>query len=191
MVGQLLYLQFTHQKSNQNKIYGSSFTPFQPPLLDSSLWPHPCDAYGLPIANIVTLSLGWGTSVETLGLILHSPVLAMEIFDVSYSILSYGFSFGLVSWSVALCWASWVRWNMVFSSRTRKKKHGSCRLEWIVELKLEVRVILQKKKLTVNNANSTLGWRCKVSHTTRFYIAVSGNVTVPYIRPYRFVLADT
>lgn len=29
---------------------------------------------------------------------IHPPVLAMEIFDDSYSILSYGFSFGLVSW---------------------------------------------------------------------------------------------
>lgn len=44
-----------------------------------------------------------------------------------------------------------------------------------MELKLEVRVILQKKKLTVNNGDSTLGGCCKVSHTTRFYIAVSGN----------------
>lgn len=44
-----------------------------------------------------------------------------------------------------------------------------------MELKLEVRVILQKKKLTVYNADSTLGGCCKVSHTTQFYIAVSEN----------------
>lgn len=42
MAGQLLFLQFTNQKTNHgNMIYGPSFSPFRPPRLDSSLRPHP------------------------------------------------------------------------------------------------------------------------------------------------------